>query len=482
MNTASSACAPESDGLALAERIARGELSASQALQQAIARLEQVNPQLNAMAEKLYHLGEQSVAQGLPAGPFHGVPMLIKDLFTPLAGARMSNGSLLLKDSVLPFDAELVTRFKQAGFTIFGTTASPEFGSSYTTESRLLGATRNPWSLEHICGGSSGAAAALVAARVLPIAHGNDGGGSLRVPASACGVFGLKPSRGLMPMGPVVGEGWAGMSTSHVMSISVRDSAAVLDQLAGADLGAPYAAPHYSQSFLAAASGPAPRGLRIGLVRQLQPWPTHPDCIEAVQKTAALCEQLGHHVEETALPLEALEFYDTIFTIIGSQTRSYLNTLARMAGHPMDEQALEARHRVILRDKGQRSGAEYAAAVDYLHAFGRRMAALMQRYDLILTPTMAQPPARIGSLTVRDEQSITELIHTFHGFSPFTALFNASGQPAMSVPLHWNAAGLPIGSHFAAAFGGEPLLFALAAQLEQAAPWAQRCPPICAVL
>lgn len=480
MNTASSIFVSQPDGLDLAGRIRQGELSPHAALAQAISRLEQVNPRLNAVAEKLYQLGEQSVTQGLPAGPFHGVPMLTKDLFTPVAGARMSNGSLLLKDNVMPFDDEIVIRMKKAGFAIFGTTASPEFGTSYTTESRLFGATRNPWSPDHICGGSSGAAAALVAARVLPIAHGNDGGGSLRVPASACGVFGLKPSRGLMPMGPAIGEGWAGMSTSHVISISVRDSAAVLDQLAGADQGAPYAAPHYGQSFLAAATGLAPKGLRVGLVRQLPPWPTHPDCIEAVQKTAALCEQLGHRVEETAFPVEGLEFYDTVFTIIGSQTRSLMHLLGRLAGHPIDEQALEARHRVILRDKGALSGAEYAAAVDYIHAFGRRMAALMERYDVILTPTMAQPPARIGTLTVREEQSISDLIHTFHGFSPFTALFNASGQPAMSVPLHWNEQGLPIGLHFAAGFGQEPLLFALAAQLEQAAPWAHRRPPICA--
>lgn len=484
MNTvlpiSTSTSTPFSDGLALAARIRQGELSPVEALAEAIARLEAVNPQLNAVAEKLYAQAEQSVAQGLAQGPFHGVPMLIKDLFTPVAGARMTNGSLLLKDNVMPFDAELVTRIRKAGFNLFGTTTSPEFGSSYTTESRLFGASRNPWSLDHICGGSSGSAAALVAARVLSIAHGNDGGGSLRVPASACGVFGLKPSRGLTPMGPAVGEGWAGMSTGHVISISVRDSAAVLDQLAGIDLGAPYAAPHHRQSFLSAVTGEAPTGLRIGLVRQLSPWPTHPDCLEAVNKTAALCQELGHHVEETTLPVEALAFYDNVFTIIGSQTRSLMNLLGRMAGHPMDEQLLEARHRLILREKGHLSGADYAAAVDEMHAFGRRMAALMQRFDVLLNPTMAQPPMRIGTMSVNEDQSIQDLVQTFHSFSPFTALFNASGQPAMSVPLHWNAAGLPIGSHFAAAFGGETLLYALAAQLEQAAPWAHRRPPVCA--
>lgn len=468
------------DGLAMAARIRKGDLTPKEALAEAIARVEKVNPQLNALAEDLSKQAAEELDRTTPTGPFAGVPILIKDLFTPVAGAKMTNGSLLCKDVVMPFDAEIVTRIRKAGFTVFGTTPSPEFGTSYTTESRLFGASRNPWSTDHSCGGSSGAAAAMVAARVLPVAHGNDGGGSLRVPASACGVFGLKPSRGLTPMGPAIGEGWAGMSTGHVISLSVRDSAAALDQLAGADLGAPYAAPSHDGTFLQAATGAAPKGLRIGLVTHLSPWTTHSDCVEAVTRTAKLCAELGHHVEDVVLPVDALEFYDTIFTIIGSQTRSLLDMMGRMAGHPMDEQALEPRHRVILREKGNMRGADYSAAVDYLHAFGRRMAALMTQFDIILTPTMAQPPARIGTLTVSDDQSLSEFIHTFHGFSPFTALFNASGQPAMSVPLHWNAQGLPIGSHFAAVFGGEPLLYALAAQLERAAPWAGQVPPVSA--
>lgn len=472
--------ASQSDGLAMADNIRNGRLSPAEALTDAIAKVEKVNPQLNAMAEKLFEQAARDIAGPLPDSPFAGVPILIKDLFSPVAGARMTNGSLLGMNVVATFEAEIVARIRKAGFTIFGTTTSPEFGTSYTTESRLFGASRNPWSTDHICGGSSGGAAAMVAARVIPVAHGNDGGGSLRVPASACGVFGLKPSRGLTPMGPAVGEGWAGMSTSHVISLSVRDSAAALDQLAGADLGAPYAAPSYEGTFLEAATGRRPQRLRIGLVKHLAPWKSHADCVEAVTSTARLCEQLGHHVEYVTLPVDALEFYDTVFTIIGSQTRSLLDTMGFMAGHPMDEQALEARHRVILRDKGNLSGAAYSAAVDYIHAFGRRMAALMTQFDVLLTPTMARPPARIGTLTVNENQSIGELIETFHSFSPFTALFNASGQPAMSVPLHWNAQGLPIGSHFAAAFGGERLLYGLAAQLEDSSPWAARRPPIAA--
>lgn len=476
-----SAAALSEDGIAMAAQIRKKELSPLEALDAALGHVEKVNPQINALAENLYEQAADELRRTTPTGPFAGVPILIKDLFTPVAGARMTNGSLLSKDVVMPFDAEIVTRIRKAGFTVFGTTPSPEFGTSYTTESRLFGASRNPWSLDHTCGGSSGAAAAMVAARVIPVAHGNDGGGSLRVPASACGVFGLKPSRGLIPMGPAIGEGWAGMSTGHVISLSVRDSAAALDQLAGADLGAPYAAPSYEGSFLQAATGAAPKGLRIGLVTHLSPWTSHRDCVEAVNVTAQLCSELGHHVEEAVLPVDALEFYDRVFTIIGSQTRSLLDLMGRVAGHPMDEQALEPRHRVILREKGDLRGADYGAAVDYIHAFGRRMAQLMTQFDLILTPTLAQPPARIGELTVTDDQSLREQIETFHAFSPFTALFNASGQPAMSVPLHWNNEGLPIGSHFAARFGGEPLLYALAAQLERAAPWAGRVPPVSAL-
>lgn len=467
------------DGLGLAELIKKGHLTAEEAVSDAIKRVEKVNPQLNAVTDKLYDEAIDASRTVKPgSGPFAGVPTLIKDLFMPVKGAKMTNGSLLCKDAVAPIDSEVVARTKAAGMVIVGTTTSPEFGSSYVTESRLFGATRNPWALDRTPGGSSGGSAALVAARVVPLALGNDGGGSVRVPSSACGLFGLKPTRGRVPSGPMIGEGWGGMGTNQFITISVRDSAAALDAIAGMEVGAPYAAPGQTDSFLAA-SAKRPKGLRIGLVRRMDPWDTHEDCIAAVEKTARLCEDLGHHVEDATLPVEALEFYDNIFNIIAPQTRSLLTMMGKMAGHPMNEAELEARHRIMLREKGDINASVYAASIDWMHAFGRRMAHLLLQYDLILTPTLAKPPLEIGACDLDDSNTMRDVINVFHSFCPFTALFNASGQPAMSVPLHWSPSGLPIGSHFAAGFGNEELLFSLAGQLEEASPWGAMTPKIC---
>jgi len=468
---------PLPDGIALAEQIRKGEMSRKEAVTQAIKRMRRVNPDLNALIDDLGEDALDTASAASGDGVFGGVPTLVKDLFMPVKGARMTNGSLVIREAVAPFDAEVVARARATGLTIIGTTTSPEFGTSYTTESRLFGRTANPWSLEHTAGGSSGGSAAMIAARAVPFAFGNDGGGSLRVPASCCGIFGLKPTRGRVPMGPVVGEGWAGMGCNNIMSISVRDSAAMLDALSGMDIGAPYAAPHDAESLLSAV-GKRPKGLRIGLIKQLPPFETSTECLDAADDTARLCAELGHHVEETTLPLDTMEYYDTIFTIIGAQTKSFLTMVGQVTGRPVDPVNLEARTRIILREKGDVSGAAYAAAVDWVHAFGRRMGHLMQRYDVLLSPTLAKPPERLGSFHVDDDNSLADLIELFHSFSPFTSLFNASGQPAMSVPLCWSQAGLPIGSHFAAGFGREDVLFALAGQLEEARPWAGRIPPV----
>lgn len=466
------------DGLGLAELIRQGAITPLEALDDVIARVERVNPALNAIVEDLRESARETARDGaISDGPFRGVPTVVKDLFMPVRGVRMTNGSLTCARGVGPLDGEVIARLRRAGVVIAGTTTSPEFGTSYATESRLFGATRNPWSTDHTPGGSSGGAAALVAARAVPFAHGNDGGGSLRVPASCCGVFGLKPTRGRVSNGPLIGEGWAGMGINHAITLSVRDSAALLDATAGMAPGDPYDAPPQTEPFLAAVNRP-PKALRIGVVRSLAPWPTDPACVAAVEHTAKLCESLGHHVEDAVLPVSALEFYDTVFTIIGAQTRSLLTFLGQVSGHPVDEQDLEPRTRVLLRERGGVSGAQYAAAVDWIHGLGRCMAGVFERFDVLLTPTLAKPPLLIGALDMQDGQSLADLIDLFHSFSPFTALFNASGQPAMSVPLFWSEAGLPIGSHFAAPFGAESLLFSLAGQLEAAQPWAGRVPPI----
>ncbi|WP_437882229.1 amidase [Pseudomonas sp. LRF_L74] len=465
------------DATGLAGLVSSGEISRHELLEASIARLESVEPRLNAVAEKLY-----DSARAAPPidGAFAGVPTLIKDLFSPLAEARMSNGSLALGEARPGLDDAVVGRLREAGCQFIGTTTSPEFGTSYTTESSRFGATRNPWDTERSAGGSSGGAAALVAARVVPFAHGNDGGGSLRVPASCCGVFGLKPSRGRMPSGPLVGEGWAGMGTPHAITLSVRDSAALLDITAGADLGAPYAAPWQDEPFVDSLHRPH-RPLRIALVEHLAPWTSGPEALAAVRHTARLCETLGHQVEYASLPVEPLAFLDQVFDVIGASTRSYLDLLGEMRGLPVADEELEPRTRVILREKGGVSGARYASAVAGIHALGRTLARFLLDYDLVLTPTLTREPPLIGSLDAFDERlDLATLVEHFHSYSPFTALFNASGQPAMSVPLYWTAGGLPIGSHFAARFAEESTLLALAAQLEALQPWAGHVPAVSA--
>lgn len=467
------------DATGLAEWIRRGEVQPAELLEAVIDRVERVEPHLNAVTERLYDSARQTARDVRPgAGIFAGVPTLIKDLFSPVNGAAMTNGSRALGDFRADFDCEVVSRLRRAGCVILGTSASPEFGTSYSTESSRFGPTRNPWSVAHSAGGSSGGAAALVAARVVPFAHGNDGGGSLRVPASCCGVFGLKPSRGLLPSGPIMGEGWAGMGTPHAITLSVRDSAALLDATAGVDLGAPYAAPMSTQPYVSAVERD-PRPLRIALVEHLGPWPTSSQSLDAVRQAARLCESLGHRVELANLPVVLPEFLDQVFNIIGASARQYVDLLGQMRGFAVRPEELEAGTRIILRSKGDVSGAQYASAVAWIHALGRQLATFMQDYDLILTPTLAREPEAIGELDVQDDRlSLDALIERYHSYSPFTALFNASGQPAMSVPLHWSATGLPMGAHFAARFGEESTLLALAAQLERAQPWRGRIPPV----
>ncbi|WP_163576171.1 amidase [Halomonas faecis] len=465
----------QSDATALAALIKGGDLQASELLEATIQRLEKVEPQLNAIAETLY---DQAREQQPAAGPFSGVPTLVKDLFAPLAEARMTNGSQALGEARPGRDDELVSRLRRAGCIFAGTSTSPEFGTSYSTESTRFGATRNPWNLEHSAGGSSGGTAALVAARAVPFAHGNDGGGSLRVPASCCGVFGLKPSRGLMPSGPLVGEGWGGMSVAHAITLSVRDSAALLDATAGSDLGAPYAAPARPSSYVEAMQRPL-RPLRIALVEHLEPWPSSADALAAVRHSAALCEQLGHQLIPANLPVDLPQFLDQAFDIIGPNTRNYLDLLGQMRGTPVSEDELEPRTRIYLREKGSISAVQYVQAIEGIHALGRTFANFMHDYDLILTPALTREPPRIGTLDVSDDRAdLATLIECFHSYSPFTALFNATGQPAMSVPLYWTHGGLPIGAHFAGRFGDETTLLALAQQLEELQPWAQRRPPV----
>jgi amidase len=467
------------DGRGLAALVRKGEVSPAELLEVAVARVDSVDPQLNAVSERLYDQARTQAVNGrVIEGPFAGVPTFVKDMFTPMAGARMTSGSRALGEFRSDIDCEIVSRLRRAGCQLLGTTTAPEFGVSYSTESQRFGATRNPWNLKHSAGGSSGGAAALVGARAIPFAHGNDGGGSLRVPASCCGVFGFKPSRGLLPSGPMVGEGWAGLATAHAITLSVGDSAALLDATAGMDSGAPYAAPMPATSF-SRATEQAPRPLKIALVSEMAPWPAQPDALAALHHTSLLLESLGHHVIPVSLPIQTLEFLDATFDIIGSHTQGYLELLGQLRGVPVALDELEPRTRIILRERGQLPATRYIAAVEYMHRLGRVMAGFFETYDVILTPTLNSAPPLLGEQVLEDDSlSLDDFIALSHRYSPYTALFNATGQPAMSVPLHWTAEGLPLGSHFAGRFGDEQTLFSLAAQLEHAQPWAGRRPRV----
>jgi amidase/6-aminohexanoate-cyclic-dimer hydrolase len=463
------------DALGLADLVAKGEVTPGELLDAAIERVESRNPDLNAVVYPWYEEARTALAAGLPDGPFHGVPFLLKDLYTLYAGQPISNGSRLFEGLVPDHDSELVARYRRAGLVIFGRTTSPEFGLTTTTESVLHGQTRNPWNGSHTTGGSSGGAAAAVAAGILPVANASDGGGSIRIPASCCGLFGMKPTRGRNPMGPDVGEGWSGMSTAHVVSRSVRDSAAMLDATAGPDVGAPYWAESPERPWLAEV-GADPGRLRIAWqTRAFNGAETHPDCAAAAEDAARLCEDLGHDVEAAELAVDAQEVGDATLTVIGANVRAAAEDRAAELGRELQPQDLEfITYGMVLRAEGA-SAAQYARSIRVLHAAGRRVARFLERYDVLLTPTLATPPLELGrlSLSRTDIDGYRDDIGLTVGF---TSLFNASGNPAMSVPLWWNGAGLPIGTQLVGRYGDEATLFRLAAQLEEARPWRDRRP------
>jgi amidase/6-aminohexanoate-cyclic-dimer hydrolase len=464
------------DALALAERVRNGEDTPTSLLDAAIERLEKRNPALNAVVIPMLDHARRAIAAGLPGGPFAGVPFLLKDLHVLVPGVRTTHGSRLFADFVPEHESEMTARFRRAGLVVFGKTHSPEFGLSTTSESRLFGRTRNPWHPERVAGGSSGGAAAAVAAGLVPAAHATDGGGSIRVPASCCGVFGLKPTRGRTPAGPDAGEGWSGMSAQGVVSRTVRDSAALLDVLAGPDLGAPYAAQPPARPFLAETATP-PGRLRIAL--QTKTWngaATHPTCVAAAEDAAKLCASLGHVVEEATFALDVEPYREATGTIIGASTRATMEDRARALGRPLVPEDVEPGTWLVASIGASRDAVAYVRALRTLHRVGRELARFLERYDVILTPTLAVPPPPLGVLSLSNPnpgESVATLFQTVG----FTQLANAAGNPAMSVPLTWDADGLPIGAQFMGRMDDEATLFRLAAQLEQARPWFERRPP-----
>jgi amidase/6-aminohexanoate-cyclic-dimer hydrolase len=464
------------DALALAGCVADGAVTPEKLLETALARMEARNPQLNAIVIPMVELARGALEAGLPAGPFRGVPFLLKDLYLLYAGVPTTNGCSLFADFVPAFDSELVTRFKNAGLVIFGKTHSPEFGITTTSESRLFGQTRNPWNPEHSAGGSSGGAAAAVAAGIVPAAHASDGGGSIRIPAACCGLFGMKPTRARVPVGPDVGEGWSGMSTVHAVTRSVRDSAALLDVAEGPAPGDPYWAPPPERPYLEEVAR-EPGRLRIALQSEsFNGTDVHPDCVAAARDAAALCRELGHQLEERTLELDAEAVGEATRAIITANLRASVEDRARALGREPREGDLETATWVMFQAAASVSAAQYARALKVIHAAGRRVAAFLGDADALLTPTMGIPPPKLGELSLSNED-VMALLGRLMASTGFSQLFNVAGNPAMSVPLCWNAAGLPIGVQFAGRFGDEATLFRLAAQLERARPWFQRRPP-----
>jgi Asp-tRNA(Asn)/Glu-tRNA(Gln) amidotransferase A subunit family amidase len=468
------------DGLGLAELVRRKEVTAAEVVEATLARIDARNPAINAVVTRLDDHARAAVAAGLPDGPFTGVPYLLKDLGALVTGAVTSNGGRLFAANVADHDSEITARLRRAGLVIVGKSNTPEMGLCPSTEPRLFGPTRNPWKLDHSAGGSSGGAAAAVAAGMLPMAHATDGGGSIRIPASCCGLFGLKPTRARNPMGPDAGEGWGGASVGHAVTWSVRDSAALLDATSGPDVGDPYWAPPPAGPFLAEV-GREPGPLRIALTTT--PWheaPVHAECAAAARDAAALCASLGHRVEEARPEIDEAAWRHATRVIIAANVTFALETRAAALGRPLGEDDVERMTWERVLDGRRMPAADYARSIWVVHRVGRQVARFFQRHDVLLTPTMCQPPYPLGVLDMgtRDPQAYLAAVFASIGF---TALFNSSGNPAMTVPLATSSAGLPLGVQFAGRFGDEATLFRLAAQLEAARPWAGRRPPGAAV-
>jgi amidase len=465
------------DALGLAELIAKKEITPAELLDAVRQRVEAINPKINAFSHLFFDKAAEQIQAELSQGPFHGVPFALKDLSQYLKGTITSGGGRVWKDQVADYDSTLVTRYKKAGLVIFGKTTSPELGLTTTTESVLFGQTRNPWNLERTSGGSSGGASSAVASRVLPMGHASDGGGSIRIPASCCGLFGLKPTRGRVPMGPGQFEGWNGLSAHHAVTISVRDSAALLDVSSGVELGAPYYPPPQKRPFLHEV-GADPGKLRIALIAESPAGtPVDPECKKAAAEAAKLCESLGHKVDEAKWPVDAAILRGAFLNVVNVSVARALDDAATPLGRPVTEKDVEPVTWAMAMQGRNISSVAYSRAIATVHQIGFTMAKFQQTYDVILNPTLGKPPVPLGvlSLSPKDMQTFTKEITEF---SPFTAIYNVTGQPSMSAPLHWTPDGLPVGVMFSARFGDEATLYRLAAQLEKAKPWAERRPKI----
>jgi amidase len=486
------------DGLGLAELVRKKEVSAEELCEEAITRIERVNPTLNAVITPMYDLARQAIRATLPDGPFTGVPFLLKDYLLDYAGVPQTMGSRACQNYIPAQDSELVKRYKKAGLVIMGKTNLPEFGLLGITEPELHGPTRNPWNPDHTPGGSSGGSAAAVASGMVPLASASDGAGSIRIPASCCGLFGLKVTRDRTPTGPPYGRNWQGAIVEHVVSRSVRDSAAILDATQGADAGAPFVIPPPQKPYMQEIED-RPGPLKIAFnTRSPIDTDVHPECIRAVEQTVALLEELGHQVEDARPKVDGQALAKCLIILYAGEIAALIDDLTNILGRkakPSDVETLT--WTVALLGRSFTAG-HFVKAKREWELAGRIMGRFHQTYDLYLTPTVAYPPVKIGELALKPiERALLKVINSLRlgrlliisgvtdklavenlSKTPFNQLANVTGQPAMSVPLHWTPDNLPCGVQFMGRYGDEATLLRLAAQLEEAQPWFDKRPPI----
>ncbi len=470
------------DATAQAELVATGQASPLELVDAAIERIERINPQLNAVITPLFDSARAQAGGALPDGPFRGVPFLLKDLSCHSAGDPFHEGLAFLKDRgwTEATDTALAARFRAAGLVVLGKTNTPELGILPTAEPVAYGPTRNPWDLTRSTGGSSGGSAAAVAAGLAPVAHANDGGGSIRIPASECGLVGLKPSRGRVSLAPEFGDVMGGLTCEHVVSRSVRDTAAILDATHGMEPGDPFTAPAPDRPYLAEV-GADPGSLRIGIMptAPLGQITVHPDCVEATEAAGRLLESLGHRVEVShPEALDDADYTGHFITNWAAGAAWSLDYWSRRTGTQITASDVEPLTWALAELGRSSTAAAWLWAREWLQVNSREMASWWtEGFDLLLTPTIAEPPPPLGSFDSPSDNPLHGLFRAAE-IVPFTPPFNVSGQPAISLPLHWNEAGLPIGVQLVAAFGREDLLLRVAAQVESAQPWSDRRPPV----
>jgi amidase len=490
----------EHDALGLAELVRRGEVTPLELLEEAILRIETLNPQLNAVIHKMYDKARATTQSELPDGPFKGVPFLLKDLLADYAGEPTASGAHFFKNYIPRKDSELVSRFKSTGVVILGKTSTSEMGILGTCETDLYGPTFNPWDLHRSAGGSSGGSAAAVASGFVPMASGGDGGGSIRIPSSYCGTFGLKPTRGRNPGGIIAGEQWFDLAVEHVLTRSVRDSAAMLDATHGYHTGAIHSPPLPARPYLEEVET-EPGKLRIAYTtKPLLGKSMHPDCITGLEATVKLLEGMGHTLIEDAPTIDRIPTAIAYLTLVACGTAASIRLAEEEMGKKARSSDFEAPTWALILVARRMKAKQLIEALQTMQVTARIINEFLKEYDIFLTPTVSTPPPMIGELLLQGPLRTTiELLAGLNAgwvldaanlittaadnlleYVPYTPIGNLAGNPAMSVPLYWNESGLPIGMHFVGKYADEATLFRLAGQLERAQPWFGRRPPLLA--